>query len=101
MNAGNMSEGFSIHCPQCQSTKLKSIRFGDEVGTAAFCVLVIGFFLTLFGGSGLWAIFTYILGVAIVGLIVLVVGVMRFSARHPVTWVCKDCGTRWQKNDSL
>ena len=95
-----MSEGIPIQCPQCQSTKHKSIRFGDEAGTAATWVLVIGFVLIFFGGSELWAIFTYVLSVAFVAMVVLVVRFMRFCARHPVTLVCKKCGTRWQNNDS-
>ena len=74
-----MTEAPATQCPRCQSTKLKSVRFGDQMGTVAFWVLAIGFYLTLFE---LLTIITYLLEMVIVALIVITSALKCRDIRH-------------------
>ena len=97
-----MSEALATQCPKCQSTKLKSIRFGDQIATFMFWAVIAGILLLLGHSFGLWGFVYFQIGGALVvavSLFGLVVGVVRFCTHHPVSLVCMACGARWQNRN--
>lgn len=92
-----MSEAPATHCPQCQSTNLKSVRFGNQVATTLDWVVGIAFLLTVGGVFGLAGLVYFALLFFVAVCVVVTLALARWSIPQSSTLVCLDCGAKWPK----